>query len=138
MKKNPDQNISCYCPFKEEKDTKWKTKILSQLHTADPVGMGRKSCLYAILKHSVLARLSAHTDWISCVYWAPYPRLPLCGLIYIHTTYSSMTTTHQNMEMSGTRSQSQNPRLPSASWCIFEIKINLIFNNFCQHIQFMQ
>ena len=30
--------------------------------TADPVGIGRKSCLYTILEYSVLARLSAHTD----------------------------------------------------------------------------
>ena len=25
---------------------------------------------------------SAHTDWISCIYLAQYPRLPFCGFIY--------------------------------------------------------
>ena len=35
--------------------------------TADPVGMGRKSCLSTVLKYSERARLSA---------------LPFCGLIY--------------------------------------------------------
>ena len=43
----------------------------------------RGCCLYTILEYSVLARLSAHADWISCMYLAQYPRLPFCGLIYI-------------------------------------------------------
>ena len=37
-------------------------------YAADPVGMGRKSCLYTILECKVLARLSALTSWISCMY----------------------------------------------------------------------
>ena len=45
--------------------------------------MPRKSCLYTILKYSVLARFSAHTNRISCKYLAQYPRLQFCGLIYI-------------------------------------------------------
>ena len=47
---------------------KWKTRILRQIHTgtSEPVGMGRKSRQYTISKNSVQARLSAHTDGISC------------------------------------------------------------------------
>ena len=48
------------------------------------VGMGRKSCLYTMLEYCVLARLSAHTDWISCMYLAQYPRLPFCVLIHLY------------------------------------------------------
>ena len=47
--------------------------------TADPV----TSYLYTLLEYSVLARLSAHSDWISCLYLAQFPRLLFCGLIYI-------------------------------------------------------
>jgi len=36
------------------------------------------------LKYSVLTRLSAITDWISCMYLAHYPCLPFCVLFYIH------------------------------------------------------
>jgi len=43
------------------------------------------------------ARLSAHTNWISCVgrygmYLEQYPRLPFFGLFYmdVYTTYSSI------------------------------------------------
>ena len=53
------------------------------VHTADPVGMDRKSCLYTILEYSGLARLSAHTNWIRCLYLAQYPRLPFCVLFCI-------------------------------------------------------
>ena len=53
-----------------------------QLVQCVPTYMGRKSCLYAILEYCVQARLSAHTDWISCFYLAQYPRLPCCGVIY--------------------------------------------------------
>jgi len=49
MKKNQNSKISCYNPFKVDEDTKWNTRILRQMQTADPVGMGRKSCLYTIL-----------------------------------------------------------------------------------------
>ena len=31
----------------------------------------------------VLARLYAHTDWISCMYLAQYSPLPFCVLFYI-------------------------------------------------------
>jgi len=31
----------------------------------------------------VLVRLSEHTDWISCVYLAQYPRLLFCVLFHI-------------------------------------------------------
>ena len=31
----------------------------------------------------VLAQLSAPTDWISCLYLAQYPRLPICVLFYV-------------------------------------------------------
>ena len=37
--------------------------------------------------HIVLARLSANTDWISCMYLAQYPRLPFCVLFYIYNLY---------------------------------------------------
>ena len=50
--------------------------------TADPVGMGRKSCLYTALEYCVLTCLSTHTNWISCMYLAQYPRLPFCRLNY--------------------------------------------------------
>jgi len=43
-----------------DEDTKWKTRLLRQIHTADPIGMGIKSCLYTILENCVLAKLSAH------------------------------------------------------------------------------
>jgi len=32
----------------------------------------------------IQAQLSAHTDWIRCMYLAQNPRLPFCGLIYVH------------------------------------------------------
>ena len=62
---------------------KWKTRILRQIHTADPVGMGSKSRQYTMFQYSVQAGLSVFTDGISCMYLAQYPRLPFCGLIYI-------------------------------------------------------
>ena len=34
-------------PYLHE-DTKWKRRLLRQVHTSDPVGMGRKSYLYTI------------------------------------------------------------------------------------------
>ena len=40
--------------------------------TADPVGMGRRSCLYTSLEYSVLARLSPHTDGTSCIYFCMF------------------------------------------------------------------
>jgi len=57
----------------------------------DPVGMGRKSCLYTILEYCVLARLSAHTVY-------PLDQLHAFGAIssssilcpILHTTYHSM------------------------------------------------
>ena len=52
-------------------------------NAADPVGMGRKSRQYTIFQYSVLARLSVHSDWISCMYLAQYPCLPFWGLIYV-------------------------------------------------------
>ena len=45
-------------------------EIHHQIHTTDPVGMGCKSPQYTIFKYSVQARVSAHTDWISCKYLA--------------------------------------------------------------------
>ena len=36
--------------------------------TADPEGMGRKSCLYTIFQYCEQTWLTAHTDWISCMY----------------------------------------------------------------------
>ena len=36
-----------------------------------------------IFQHNVQARLSAHTDWISFMYLAQYPRLPFCVLFCI-------------------------------------------------------
>ena len=49
---------------------KWKTRILRKIHTADPVGMGRKSCQYTIFLHSIQARLSAHykTGLAACIW----------------------------------------------------------------------
>ena len=54
------------------------TKYLQQTH---PVGMVRKSCLYTILDYSVLARLSAHTDLISCLHLPQFPCRPLCNIV---------------------------------------------------------
>ena len=34
-------------------DAKWKTREQRQIHTADPVGVGRKSCLYTMLEYCV-------------------------------------------------------------------------------------
>ena len=45
--------------------------IVPHTYTADPVGMGRKMCLYIMLEYCVLARLFAHTDWISCIVYVP-------------------------------------------------------------------
>jgi len=59
-------------------------------YKADPVGMGRKSCQYTILEYSVLARLSAHTDWISstyvfgAIYSSSYMLMCLLDLIVTH------------------------------------------------------
>ena len=73
--------INKFCVDKPEK---WKMRILSQIHTADAVGMVRQSCQYTIFGYCVQARLSAHTNWISCMYLAQYsPHLPFCVLIYI-------------------------------------------------------
>ena len=41
-----------------DEPAKWKTRILHQIHAADPVDMDRKSCLYTILEY--------------CVYWATF------------------------------------------------------------------
>ena len=58
---------------------KWTMRILRQIHTAHPVGMGRKSRQYTLFQYIVQAQLSAHTDWISCMYLGQYPRLPFLG-----------------------------------------------------------
>ena len=58
--------------------------IAPNTYTADPVSMGRQSCLYTMLEYCVLALLSTHTDWISCMYLAQYPRLPFGVLFCIH------------------------------------------------------
>ena len=71
-----------------EYDVKWKTRM-RQIHTADPLGMGRRSCQYTIFGHSVQARLNAHTDWISCMYLVQYPSLLFWVLFYRYTTYYS-------------------------------------------------
>ena len=79
-----------------DEPAKWKTRKLRQIHTADPVGMGRKSRQYNIFHYIVQARPSVHTDWIRCVYLAPFPLLPFCGLIYTLYNafiYSTMTGT---------------------------------------------
>ena len=84
-----------------DKPAKW-TKILRHTHSADPVGMGRKSRLYihyifqyshkpktqTIFQYSLQAQFSAHTNWISCKFWAQYPCLPFCVLIYLKGTMS--------------------------------------------------
>ena len=54
------------------------------------VGRGRTLCLYTMLEYCVMARQSAHTDWISCMNLAQYTRLPFCALFYIGTTYYSL------------------------------------------------
>ena len=73
------------------------------MHT-DPVVYGQKVCTYTILEYCLLARLSAHTDWISSMYLAQYPRLPFCGLMYIYT-YNlfiySWYLAHDGQEWSG-------------------------------------
>ena len=55
----------------------------SYIGTADPVCMGRNLSLYTMLEYSILARRSAHIDWISCMNLAQYPRLPFCVQFYI-------------------------------------------------------
>ena len=64
----------------------------SYLHTV-PVGMDIKSSLYPALECSVLARLSARTDWISCKNLPQFPRRPCCVLFYI-CTYTSSSISH--------------------------------------------
>ena len=61
------------------------------MHKADPVGMGRKSCLHTLLKYSVLARLPPHPDWISWTY--VFGAISSSSILraYLFTTYSSMT-----------------------------------------------
>jgi len=65
----------------EDEDTAPNT----YLGTADPVGMGRKSCQYTIFQYSV--RLAAHTNWISYMYFSQYPSLPFCVHIYLKSMY---------------------------------------------------
>jgi len=43
---------------------KMKGEDIEPNTTADPDGMGRKPYLYTLLEYNVVARLSAHTDWI--------------------------------------------------------------------------
>ena len=67
-----------------DEPAKWKMRELHQIHTADPVAIDSKSCLYTIYWIIVSkARLSAHTGWICWIYLAQYHHLPFCGLIYI-------------------------------------------------------
>ena len=83
-----------------DEPAKSKTRILRQIHTADPVAMDRKSCLYTILEYTELARLSAHIDWISCMYvpyMAQFPRLPFCWLIYIQLLHLWSCTYYENL-----------------------------------------
>jgi len=68
-----------------DEDTKWKTRILRQIctvHTADPVGKGRKSCLYTILEYSCTGATFCPYRLDQLYVFAQYPRLPFCGLIY--------------------------------------------------------
>jgi len=62
-------------------------KILCQIHRyiqlIQSVWAESRACM---LEYNILARLSAHSDWISCTYvgyLAQYPRFQFCGLIYI-------------------------------------------------------
>jgi len=84
-----------------DEPAKWKTKILRQIpySTAYPAGTGSKSCLYTLLELSVLARLSAHTDWIRCRYL--FGANPSSSILRAHlcTTPSSMGPTVQPMDM---------------------------------------
>ena len=59
-------------------------------YTADPVRMGRKSCLYTLLAYSALAWLSAHTDGISCI--AVFGTISSSSILwsYLYITYSSI------------------------------------------------
>ena len=77
---------------KVDEDTKWKTRILRQILRQVQVQLIQWVWAESSVPvhytgiSSVLARLSAHTDWISCMYLAQYPRLQFCGNIYIHRT----------------------------------------------------
>ena len=52
------------------------------VHTTDPIGMDRKSCLNTILIYSEhTGAIFTHTDWISCIDLVQFPRPPFCGLI---------------------------------------------------------
>ena len=37
-----------------DEDTKWKTRILRRIHSADPVAVVRKSCLYSTLYWNIV------------------------------------------------------------------------------------
>ena len=58
-----------------------------ELVEANPVGIWKKSRV--ALEYSVMARLSAPTEWISCMCLAQYPRLPFCGVLYLQLIYDS-------------------------------------------------
>ena len=70
----------------------WKTRILRQIHTADPVFTGRKSCQYRNIV--VLVRLSAHTAWDQLyVFGAISSSSILFPILY--ETYYSMSWMHR-------------------------------------------
>ena len=62
----------------------------STVHTADLVGMGRKSRQYTLFQYRVQAHLSAHTDWTSCT--DVFDTIPLSSILgtHLYTTLSSM------------------------------------------------
>ena len=74
-----------------DETAKWKTRELRQINTSDQVGMGRKSRQCTTYIYSSI-QLSVHTDWISCIYLAQFPRLPFCGLIYIELLHLWLTS----------------------------------------------
>ena len=68
-------------------------KKLRQIHTAGPVAMDRKSCLYTTVQYTEICIvywrdfLPVPTGTAEYTYLAQIPRRPFCGLIYIQLFY---------------------------------------------------
>ena len=67
-----------------------------------------------IFQNCVLSRLSDHIDWTSCMYLPQFPRLPFCGLIYMHRynsfIYDSLGTLLEALVVGGLSKSVEDPQ----------------------------
>ena len=74
-----------------DEPAKWKTWILHQIQIVQLIQLVRAES-HTVFQYSVQARLSAHSDWISCTYMYVFGAMPSSSILraHLYTTHSSM------------------------------------------------